>query len=149
MTVNTHPRTTIGVLAHDSQCSPLDHKSSWGFFITVCVTVVRECLSRLPCRRTRGARAGWCPCASPPWWTWPTTRPCATGWPVAAPSGSPVKNSWWVVMGRFLSSVICPVIIMMDICKAPTLRLKVVNENNMTHIMYMYWDGKCYQPFNK
>ena len=34
----------------------------------------------------------------------------------------------------------------MEICKAPTLRLKVLNKHN-THNVHR--DGKCYQQFNK
>ena len=55
-------------------------------------------LSHGPCRRTRAARVRWCRCASRPWSTWPTTRPCAQGWPVAGHSGSPARTSWSVLL---------------------------------------------------
>ena len=36
------------------------------------------------------------------------------------------------------------IIIIMEICKAPTLRLKAVNKHNTHNVL---WDGKCYQQF--
>ena len=38
------------------------------------------------------------------------------------------------------------IIIIMEICKVPTLWLKVLNKHN-THNVYR--DGKCYELFNK
>ena len=33
--------------------------------------------------------------------------------------------------------VVVVVVVVMDICKAPTLRLKAPNKHNITHVMYM------------
>ena len=37
--------------------------------------------------------------------------------------------------------------IAMQICQAPTLRLKALNNHNDTHIVHRH--GKCYQQYNK
>ena len=37
--------------------------------------------------------------------------------------------------------------IAMQICQAPTLRLKALNKHNDTHNVYRH--GKCYQQYNK
>ena len=39
-----------------------------------------------------------------------------------------------------------PVIIIMEICQAPTLRLRALNKHN-THNVHQ--DGKCYEQFNE
>ena len=40
-------------------------------------------------------------------------------------------------------------LIIMEIYKAPTLRLKALNKHNITHIMYIEMDFFFYQKFNK
>ena len=37
----------------------------------------------------------------------------------------------------------------MEICKAPTLRLKALNKHTVTHIISVHRDGKRYQQFNE
>ena len=55
-----------------------------------------------------------------------------------------------IVVSQLLTLSLCllcawvGVIIIMEICKAPTLRLKVVNKHNTHNVQR---DGKCYQQF--
>ena len=50
-----------------------------------------------------------------------------------------------VTMRGFVTMMMIITLIKMDICKEPTLRLKALDKNSITHIMYIEMENVTYQ----